>query len=59
MLGRYLAIAGLVRFAIEFLRVNVRVAFGLTVAQYGALAIVLAGTVMLAVRGPFVRSSGA
>ena len=50
VLGRYLAIAGLVRFAIEFLRVNVRVALGLTVAQYAALAIVLAGTVMLATR---------
>ena len=52
MLGRYLVLAGLARFAIEFVRVNVRVAFGLTVAQYGALLIVVAGTALLAVRRP-------
>src|SRR5204862_1823379 len=36
VLGRYLVLAGTARFLIEFLRINVRVAFGLTVAQYGA-----------------------
>ena len=51
VLGRYLLIAGLARFLIEFVRVNVRVALGLTVAQYGALAIVAAG-VLLIVRRP-------
>jgi phosphatidylglycerol---prolipoprotein diacylglyceryl transferase len=45
VLGRYLLIAGLIRFAIEFLRVNVRVALGLTVAQYAALAIVFIGSI--------------
>jgi phosphatidylglycerol:prolipoprotein diacylglycerol transferase len=48
--GRYLLLAGTARFAIEFVRVNVRVALGLTVAQYGALAMAAAGVVLLATR---------
>jgi phosphatidylglycerol---prolipoprotein diacylglyceryl transferase len=50
VLGRYLLVAGLARFGIEFVRVNVRVAFGLTVAQYGALLITLAGAALVARR---------
>lgn len=52
VLGRYLVLTGIARFAIEFVRVNVRVALGLTVAQYGALAVVLAGLVLLATARP-------
>lgn len=48
VLGRYLVLAGLARFLIEFLRVNVRVALGLTVAQYGALTIAAAGALLIA-----------
>lgn len=48
VLGRYLVFAGLARFVIEFVRVNVRVAFGLTVAQYGALMIAAAGVLLIA-----------
>lgn len=55
VLGRYFSLAGTIRFGIEFLRVNPRVAFGLTVAQYGALALVVAGLVML---GPFSHGDG-
>lgn len=47
VLGRYLLLAGFVRFLIEFVRVNVRVALGLTVAQYAALAITVAGAVFI------------
>jgi prolipoprotein diacylglyceryltransferase len=45
--GRYLFLAGAIRFAIEFVRVNVRVALGLTVAQYGSLLLILAGLWLL------------
>lgn len=38
VLGRYLLLAGLVRFAIEFLRVDQRVFFGLSVAHLAAVA---------------------
>ena len=48
VLGRYLVLAGLARFLIEFVRVNVRVALGLTVAQYGALALAAAGALLIA-----------
>jgi phosphatidylglycerol:prolipoprotein diacylglycerol transferase len=47
VLGRYLVITGLARFGIEFIRVNVRVALGLTVAQYGAVAVIVAGALLL------------
>lgn len=51
VLGRYLVLAGGVRFLIEFVRVNVRVALGLTVAQYAALVIVAIGAALLAGEG--------
>ncbi|HYN64807.1 MAG TPA: prolipoprotein diacylglyceryl transferase family protein [Candidatus Limnocylindrales bacterium] len=50
VLGRYVALAGAVRFLIEFIRVNERVALGLTVAQWVSLAIVVAGVVLLTTR---------
>lgn len=48
VLGRYLLLAGLVRFLIEFIRVNERVALGLTVAQWVSLVLVVAGAALLA-----------
>ena len=48
VLGRYLILAGLARFLIELVRVNVRVALGLTVAQFGALSIAIAGALLIA-----------
>jgi phosphatidylglycerol:prolipoprotein diacylglycerol transferase len=48
VLGRYLALAGAARFLIEFIRVNVRVLDGLTVAHLAALLLMLAGVLMIA-----------
>ena len=48
MLGRYLLIAGTVRFAIEFVRVNEQVLFGLTVAHLVSLVLMIAGALMVA-----------
>jgi phosphatidylglycerol:prolipoprotein diacylglycerol transferase len=47
LLVRYCLLAGSFRFALEFVRVNVRVAAGLTVAQYASVALVVAGGVLL------------
>lgn len=47
VLGRYLVLAGSVRFAIEFIRVNRRVVGPLTLAQLIALSLVLAGVMMI------------
>lgn len=47
VLGAYLALAGGLRFAIEFLRVNVRVLGPLTVAHVASLAIAVIGLVLL------------
>lgn len=59
VVGRYLVLAGGFRFALEFLRINLRVAGPLTVAHLFALAIVLAGLVMLmgAARRQVVRAA--
>jgi phosphatidylglycerol---prolipoprotein diacylglyceryl transferase len=46
----YLVLASLARFAVEFVRVNPRVALGLTEAQWTALALGLAGGAFLIVR---------
>jgi phosphatidylglycerol:prolipoprotein diacylglycerol transferase len=43
VLGRYLVLAGLIRFAIEFIRVNLRVVGPLTLAHLIALSLVVAG----------------
>jgi phosphatidylglycerol:prolipoprotein diacylglycerol transferase len=47
VLGRYLALVGAVRFAIEFGRVNRQIAGPLTLAQLFAMAFMLAGVVAL------------
>ncbi len=47
LLARYLLLAGAVRFTIEFIRVNTRVALDLTVAQFASLALVAAGLALL------------
>ena len=48
VLGLYLTIAGAERFLIEFIRINVRVALGMTVAQWASLALVAAGLALIA-----------
>ena len=47
VLGRYLIAAGALRFGIEFLRVNERVAFGLSVTHFISLAAIAMGTIVL------------
>ena len=47
VVGRYLVLAGGFRFALEFVRINVRVAGPLTTAHLFALGIVLAGLVLI------------
>jgi phosphatidylglycerol:prolipoprotein diacylglycerol transferase len=49
LFGRYLALAGVIRFLIEIIRVNVRVALGLTVAQFFAIGGVALGVALLVV----------
>jgi prolipoprotein diacylglyceryltransferase len=43
VLGCYLIITSVLRFLIEFIRVNERVAIGLTVAQLACLGLVIVG----------------
>jgi prolipoprotein diacylglyceryltransferase len=40
VLGRYLVAAGVLRFGIEFIRLNIRVLWGLTVAHLVSLAVI-------------------
>jgi prolipoprotein diacylglyceryltransferase len=47
VLGRYFLLAGVFRFLLEFVRVNVRVLGPLTVAQIFALLVVVLGVVVL------------
>jgi phosphatidylglycerol---prolipoprotein diacylglyceryl transferase len=47
VLGTYLVLAGTVRFAIEFIRINERVLGGLSVAHLASLAAVLVGGILL------------
>jgi prolipoprotein diacylglyceryltransferase len=54
VLGRYLVVAGALRFGIEFIRVNTRVLWGLTVAHLVSLAVITLGVAMLA----FSRAEG-
>jgi phosphatidylglycerol:prolipoprotein diacylglycerol transferase len=51
VLGRYLVMAGVLRFAIEFVRINERILGPLTLAQVIAAGLVVAGCVLL-VRRP-------
>ena len=56
VLSRYLLLAGLTRFAIEFVRINERVWFNLTTAQLVALALVAIGVGMLSGRSRPARA---
>jgi phosphatidylglycerol:prolipoprotein diacylglycerol transferase len=47
VLGRYLTLVGTGRFLLEFIRVNVRVALDLTVAQWASLLVISAGLVLV------------
>lgn len=47
VLGKYLLMAGAVRFGIEFLRVNERVMGGLSVAHLASLVTMFVGVVLL------------
>ena len=47
VLGRYLILAGSIRFAIEFIRVNVRILGPFTLAHLVSLALVLTGSLIL------------
>lgn len=47
VLGRYLLLAGAARFAIEFIRVNVRVLGGLSVAHLVSIALMAAGLLVM------------
>jgi len=55
VLGRYLVGAGALRFVIEFIRVNERVAFGLSVAHFVSVAIILSGVMILIPRSRRAR----
>lgn len=55
VLGRYLVSAGTLRFVIEFIRVNERVAFGLSVAHFVSLTAVAIGVCILVVSQPVRR----
>lgn len=48
--GAYLVLAGTARFLVEFVRVNPKVALGLTVAQFTSVALVVIGVILLATR---------
>jgi len=47
VLARYLVLAGSIRFAIEFIRVNLRIVGPLTLAQLIALSLIVAGSLTL------------
>lgn len=55
VLGSYLVMAGLLRFVIEFVRVNVRVLGPFTVAHLVSLGLVLAGVIVLFVASRRMR----
>lgn len=60
VVGAYLMSTGLLRFALEFIRVNERVALGMTVAQWAALAICAVGAgFMLRARSERARVTAA
>jgi prolipoprotein diacylglyceryltransferase len=46
VLGAYLTLAGIIRFAIEFVRVDVRVVAGLSVAHLASLIAIVLGAAM-------------
>jgi phosphatidylglycerol---prolipoprotein diacylglyceryl transferase len=58
VLGRYFVLAGLIRFAIEFIRVNLRILGPLTLAHVLALSLVVVGIMILVLGRPRSRSKG-
>jgi phosphatidylglycerol:prolipoprotein diacylglycerol transferase len=61
VLGRYLVLVGAARFVIEFIRINPRVALGLTVAQWASLGLMALGASLLRRRansGPSLSRPG-
>jgi phosphatidylglycerol:prolipoprotein diacylglycerol transferase len=56
VLGVYLAAAGIIRFAVEFLRINERVLGPLSVAHIAALCALAAGAAILFTRGRTARA---
>ena len=50
VLGCYLVLTSALRFVIEFIRVNERVALGLTVAQWASIGLAVAGACLLRMR---------
>lgn len=59
VLGRYLLVAGGVRFAIEFIRVNDRVLWGLTVAHLVSLVLITIGIALMSWPQPPTAGVGA
>jgi phosphatidylglycerol:prolipoprotein diacylglycerol transferase len=57
VLGRYLVGAGTLRFVIEFIRVNQRVAFGLSVAHFISLVAIAVGICVVVVSEPAGRAA--
>ena len=57
VLGRYLLVAGTLRFAIEFIRVNQRVAFGLSVAHLASIGVAAVGAAFLVTHRPVHRAT--
>ena len=55
VLSRYLLMAGTLRFAIEFVRINERVLLGLTVAQCASLLMMAAGLLLAGRSVPAAR----
>ena len=61
VLGRYFVLAGSIRFAIEFVRVNDRIAGPMTVAHLISLGLICCGVLLLGLNqkgGPKVRPTG-
>jgi phosphatidylglycerol:prolipoprotein diacylglycerol transferase len=52
VLGRYLVLAGSIRFAIEFIRINLRILGPLTLAQLIALCLVVIGMTLILRNSP-------
>lgn len=50
--GRYLVFTGIARFLVEFVRINPRVALGLSVAQFTSLGLIAIGVGLLLTRRP-------
>jgi phosphatidylglycerol---prolipoprotein diacylglyceryl transferase len=57
VLGRYLILAGGARVLIEFVRINPRVALGLTVAQWGTLTLMVIGVALTLLQSSHERGT--